>query len=90
MFLKTGYAGYAKYQRTMTHLLLPILSATTNPLVDESVPVLSQHAVWAGVMIQIVLFLFISAVVIGVMASIIMPPEAEPVAPAEDLHAHGH
>ena len=51
-------------------------------------PVAPSSPVWAGVMVQIILGLFIAAAAIGPLVAILMPPAPEPAPPADDEHGH--
>ena len=57
---------------------------------EESQPVLSHDMVWAGVLVQIVVGLFIAALTIGPLVAILMPDRIEPPLKHEEHDPHGH
>ncbi len=55
-----------------------------------AMPVAPTDTVWAGVMVQVIIGLFIAAAAIGPLVAILMPPAPEPVQSHDDHGDHGH
>jgi len=70
------------------------MAAEGSEPVITAIPVVPTETVWAGVMVQVIIGLFISAAAIGPLVSILSPPAPEPEPSHDDHghddHGHGH